>query len=105
MIHAVKILPEYFEAVVNQIKKFEVRKMDRPYNVGDFLALNEYDINCYTGRCCLVKITYVFMDRDMLKGDYAVLSIEPCFIGSHSAPMDPNFAISSTIPVYERGKN
>ena len=35
--HELKILPEYFVAVRDGIKKFEVRKDDRPFEVGDIL--------------------------------------------------------------------
>ena len=43
MVHAVKIEPEYFMVYASGRKPFEVRKNDRPYKVGDFLALNEYN--------------------------------------------------------------
>lgn len=42
MIHAVKILPEYFNKIINGQKSYEIRKNDRDYKVGDCLALNEY---------------------------------------------------------------
>lgn len=40
-IHELKILPEYFEAVVSGNKRFEIRKDDRNYKKGDILRLNE----------------------------------------------------------------
>ena len=43
MIHDLKILPEYFVEVVRGNKTFEVRKDDRPFNVGDELIL--YEVN------------------------------------------------------------
>ena len=39
MIHALKTLPEYFEAVWENKKTFELRKNDRDFKVGDYLAL------------------------------------------------------------------
>lgn len=42
MIHALKTLPEYFEAVWENKKTFELRKNDRDFKVGDYLAFNEW---------------------------------------------------------------
>ncbi|NSQ65029.1 DUF3850 domain-containing protein [Enterococcus faecalis] len=57
--HELKILPEYFTAVVSGIKRFEIRKNDRGYNVGDILRLNEYENGKYTGNVHVVEITYI----------------------------------------------
>lgn len=40
--HELKILPEYFEKVLDGSKTFELRKDDRGFNVGDILILREY---------------------------------------------------------------
>ncbi len=42
MVHAVKAYPEYYNGLVTGDKTFEVRKKDRPYEVGDILAVNEF---------------------------------------------------------------
>ena len=42
MIHSVKIQPHYFNDVLTGRKTFEVRKNDRNYRVGDYIALNEW---------------------------------------------------------------
>ncbi len=57
--HELKILPEYFTAVASGIKRFEIRKNDRGYNVGDILRLNEYENGKYTGNVHVVEITYI----------------------------------------------
>lgn len=81
MTHAVKCLPEYFAAAESGLKTFEVRKRNRPYKTGDFLALNEFvpidDIDpysvkpdnfriveggYYTGKTLIFEITY-FLDN------------------------------------------
>lgn len=78
MVHALKILTKYFEDIVNCSKQFEVRKADRPYAVGDFLALNEFnpkeaENNGYTGRSVLVKIIYIFDDAEYCKDGYIII--------------------------------
>lgn len=80
MIHAVKQAPEYFEAVLDGRKTFEVRQNDRDYREGDLLALNEYGENGYTGRCCLVKIDYILNDAKYCRNGYVTMSIKPCIV-------------------------
>lgn len=43
MIHELKVWPEFFDALANQTKNFEVRKNDRGFRVRDELLLKEYD--------------------------------------------------------------
>lgn len=58
--HQLKVLPEYFEAVVKDEKTFELRKDDRGYQVGDFVTLLEWDGENFTGRRIgMVKIRYI----------------------------------------------
>jgi ASC-1-like (ASCH) protein len=61
MVHEMKIIPEYFQAVINGNKSFEIRRNDRDFSVGDVLLLNEYNAeqNKYTGRRVRVKIIYI----------------------------------------------
>ena len=40
--HFLKTLPEYYMAVENGIKTFEVRFNDRGYKVGDILHLQDF---------------------------------------------------------------
>lgn len=40
MIHELKIAPKYFEAVISDKKKFEVRKDDRNYQENDVLTVD-----------------------------------------------------------------
>lgn len=49
MVHVLKIQPKYFEMVKWGIKRFELRKDDRNYQVGDFIVLREYENGEYTG--------------------------------------------------------
>ena len=68
MVHALKIYPEYYEAVKSGKKPFEVRKNDRDFKVGDILALNEFDPlegekGQYTGRATFQRISYILADE------------------------------------------
>lgn len=58
--HDLKILPEYFEGVISGKKRFELRKNDRNYEIGDTFILREWkqDVG-YTGRYFLQSISYV----------------------------------------------
>lgn len=84
MIHAKKILPEYFEAMCEGLKPFEVLREDADeprYDVGDYLALNEYDpsegpVGCgYTGRCLFYEITYVLRGHELLQPGAVILGL------------------------------
>lgn len=62
MIHVRKVRSEYFEALNRGDKLFELRRQepDAPdFAVGDFLAVNEWKEERYTGRCLLFRITYL----------------------------------------------
>jgi ASC-1-like (ASCH) protein len=82
MIHELKIYQEYYEDVIIGRKKFELRKNDRDFKVGDFLALKEWlpDMNEYTGREVLVQVTYILEGATAfyfgLKEGYCIMGIE-----------------------------
>lgn len=91
MIHELKTLPEYFDAVLSGEKTFEVRKNDRPFHKGDLLAMNEYDTKgaYYTGRSCLVYIDYILDNADYCKDGYVVMGIKPCIVCKVGRPVNP----------------
>lgn len=80
MVHALKTEKEFFEQTAADKKRFEVRKNDRPYEVGDYIALNEWENSKYTGRMILCCITYILNDDTFCKKDYVILGTEPCEI-------------------------
>lgn len=83
MIHELKILPKYFQKVISKEKKFEIRKFDRDFHVGDMLILKEYDEKGYTGAQCICKITYILEGGEYgLEKGYCVLSIDTKTIAS-----------------------
>lgn len=79
MIHELKIHSNFFSQVVKLDKRFEVRRNDRNFHEGDFLALNEIDENgVYTGQSVLVRVTYILNDSFYCKDNMVIMSIEPC---------------------------
>lgn len=75
--HELKILPKYFNDVVNGDKNFELRKNDRDFKVGDSLMLKEFDNGVYTGDSVQVVITYILVGGEYgLDKDYVILGIE-----------------------------
>lgn len=68
--HELKTWPEYYQAIKRGEKTFEIRKHDRPFQVGDKLLLKEYKLlglnqltqqieGEYTGEEMELTITYV----------------------------------------------
>ena len=94
MIHALKILPEFFKAMAAGTKSFEVRKNDRPYHTGDYVA--------YTGKCTLQKIVYILNDPEYCKEGYVILGLEPCAIGEIRESRRMLQDRSEEVPVYDR---
>lgn len=61
MIQELKCWPEPFQAVWDGTKRFEFRKDDREFAVGDLLRLREWDpaIQKLTGRYLQMRVTYL----------------------------------------------
>ena len=84
MTHRLKIKPEYYQAVFDGRKNFEVRKKDRDFEVGDTLILCEYDPFKYSGRGgsgkdgfsgrqIAEKITYILDDETYCKEGFVII--------------------------------
>lgn len=78
MQHELKTWPKLFEALLSGAKRFEVRKDDRSYKVGDTLRLREYrpDSDCYTGREVQARVTYLLREQWGLPVGLVVMSVE-----------------------------
>jgi len=76
--HILKSWPEPFTAVLDGVKRYEVRKADRDFKVGDVLYLREWlpAIGVYTGRAFAVRVTYMTSPGEFdLPTDVCVLGI------------------------------
>lgn len=79
MTHCLKTWPEYFKAIQSGEKPFEVRKDDRPFEIGDHMILQEYDIHKkeYSGKEYECRITYILRGPEFgIKKGYVVMGIK-----------------------------
>ena len=70
MTHEIKCFPKYFDALVDGLKNFEVRKNDRDYKVGDSLLIREYDSEkkSYTGYELYAPVVYILENNESFTG-------------------------------------
>jgi len=76
-VHELKIKQKYFIDILISGKRFEIRKNDRGFQVGEILHLKaiDDDTNEYTGFEMFVKILYIHEGLGLQEG-YACMSIE-----------------------------
>ncbi len=74
--HKVKILQQYFDAVVSRIKTAEVRYNDRGYESGDWLVLEEWTGKYYTGLYIVRRIKAVYELDSMGLNGYVLICME-----------------------------
>lgn len=81
MTHALKVLPEFYDAVLNGSKTFELRKFDRPFMPGETIILQEYIKPAYTARELELKITHVLYAGKVagLMKNFCIISFNPVF--------------------------
>lgn len=78
--HDLKTWPEFFEAIWEGKKLFELRKNDRNFRVGDLLCLREWnpDTREYTGRHVYTSVTFILTGGKFgLPKNMVILSIDP----------------------------
>lgn len=80
MTHELKTLSQHFEAIASGTKRFELRRNDRGFGVGDNLRLREcigiVDGMLYSGRELTVRVTQILYEHDGLAPGYVCMSIE-----------------------------
>lgn len=83
--HELKVWPAYYEAIERGEKRFEARKDDRGFQVGDVLFLREWDpdrndgtrYGVFTGRGLRRTVTYILRGPGFgVEAGFVVMSIE-----------------------------
>lgn len=73
--HELKCHADCYSLVASGLKRFELRKNDRGFRVGDILRLREL-ADAYTGRECSVRVTHMLERFDGLQEGYVIMSVE-----------------------------
>lgn len=75
--HELKCWPDYFQAMLEDRKHFEIRKNDRSFRVGDTLFLKEFNINkaSYTGRRMRVLVHRLWVGLPGLDEGFCIMEI------------------------------
>ncbi len=87
-IHSLKTWPQYFSEVVAGRKRFEIRKNDRDFNVGDCLVLQEWDPQTkqYTREMWAGRVDYLTNYEQ--KDGYVVMSLTPVGVDGSLIPAE-----------------
>jgi len=83
--HVLKTHPEYFQAIADGVKTFEVRKNDRDFKVDDVLQITEYDptTDSFSGRIRHLKVTYILDNSNFgVQPGFVVMAVMPIRYGS-----------------------
>lgn len=75
-VHDIKIAASYYDDVVSGRKRFELRKNDRGYKVGDSLKMLEFDDGKHTGSIIDADIIYMLEEYAGLEEGYCILGID-----------------------------
>ena len=78
-VHTLKVWPEPYAALANGTKRFEWRKDDRDFEVGDMLELRRYDPETDEvdpERFIRVLVTYILRGAHGVPDGFCVMSVE-----------------------------
>lgn len=77
-VHELKTWPEFYQAIEDGSKAFELRRYDRDFKIGDTLVLKEYDPDndTYSGRQTSVFVTFIIADPTWLQDRMCCMSIK-----------------------------
>ncbi|MGW8179587.1 MAG: DUF3850 domain-containing protein [bacterium] len=73
--HDLKIWPEFYQPILDDIKRFETRRNDRDFKLGDILHLQEWHDGAYTGRHSYWRVTYIIYKGPGLQDGYVQMAI------------------------------
>jgi len=73
-IHTLKIEPIHYGAIIDGKKKFEIRKNDRGFNVGDIIELKPFMHGCYL-KLMPIRRKILYVSNYKQRKNYVVLSI------------------------------
>ena len=78
--HDIKCWPMHYDRLIDGSKRFEVRKNDRDYQVGDKLWIREWDPKAreYTERDIVFLISYIMSPHSCMaamQSDFVILSL------------------------------
>lgn len=90
MIHALNMDSDTFNAIISGHQTFVIMTNHRPIEVGDLLALNEYDGQAYSGNSCLVYVDFLEDNPEYLQKNMIIAAIKPCTVYRHTEPFNPN---------------
>jgi len=80
ILHELKTWSSFYAPLARGTKKFELRKNDRDFQIGDMVQLKEYDPNVdyYTGRYIIARINYILLTAESmgLKEGYCIFCFE-----------------------------
>lgn len=76
-VHELKTWPEYFTALRQGKKTFEVRLNDRGFEEDDVLVLREYDpqTQAYSGEFVVREVCYVMDNPEFVKPGFVVMGL------------------------------
>jgi hypothetical protein len=77
--HPLKTWPNFFVAILNGTKAFELRRNDRGFECGDTLRLQEWNPETgeYTGREVLKHVTAILTKHEGLADGFVLMSLVP----------------------------
>jgi hypothetical protein len=77
-IHELKTWPVYFDQLKRGLKRFEYRRNDRDFQVGDVLQLEEWDPETgeYTGRWMALRVWSMMTDCPGLPEGYCIMQVQ-----------------------------
>lgn len=74
--HDLKTIQPYFDALKDGSKRFEIRKNDRNFEIGDYLHLQEYDTEKgYSGKDLFFKVSFILDDETFMQSGYVCMSL------------------------------